>query len=220
MSEIVYTKSSILSRRAKKMEYNLHPDINAEMLRHLEVMHSKQDEERWRKLFVEVVICESDYWPMQAQIADELFPFLKSIRQGDIKVYSGAVGAYAEAYREYKNPKATANFAYNGTEAVNAVHDSLMIPTAILSQNYAPEWEQCFRKTEHGEWKQVRRCLRDLLEGIESSMVDGLIVKGSATDAELRGRYREGERLWQSLTGSAWVRMQNVKNRNSFMVGI
>jgi hypothetical protein len=217
MSDIVYTKSQILSRKHKGMQWELHPAMTEALELHIEVMHSKQDVQRWSKLFVEVVICESDYWPMQAQISDELPPFLKSIRQGDIKVYSGAVGAYSEAYREFKSPKALSNFAYNNAGGANAVHDSLSIPQAILSENYAPEWEQCFSKSHDGEWKQVKRCLRDVLEGIEASMVEGHIARGTDTDTYLRKRYRDAERLWERLTGSAWVRLANVKNRNRFL---
>ena len=87
MSDIVYTKAQIISRRSKRMPWELHPDMKAEAARHLEIMHSKHEEQRWLTLFVEVVICESDAWPTHAEIAHELPDFLKAVRQGAVKVY-------------------------------------------------------------------------------------------------------------------------------------
>lgn len=219
MSDIVYTKHQINSRKSKGMAFELHPDMMREISKHLEVMHTKQDEERWAALFVDIVICESDAWHNQIDIADELPKFLKAVRQGAVKVYSGSVGAYAEAYREWKVPTRAANFAQDSTNGAGTAHEYYSIPTAISGENYAPEWEQCFERDSFGNARQKKRCLRDVLEGIESGMIDGMIARGSETDKALRERYRTAERLWESLTGTKWVRLANGNQRqqNAFM---
>lgn len=210
MSDIVYTKNSILSRRAKGMPYEMTANFNAAIVQHLAIMHPKAESTEWTNLFIYTLIVENDYWPREADLEETLVTFLKAVRQGDAPVHSTAVGSYAEAFRQWRTQRNRPNLAQDEPEPVQGYRDSISDSRAIVAQNYSPELADCFdeRMTAGGSpcFMQTRRCLRDLLEGIESHLHDHKLAGTvSEFDAYFRDQYRQGRRLWHELKGVEWV---------------
>ncbi len=217
MSDIVYTKSILSRRIAEGRPWELSADTLAEIRTHLAAVHPRADLSEWAHTFAQVVICENDSWPLTSDIADETRAFLLSVRKGEIGLSTNTALSYAEAHREYKR-KNRANLAQDERTGLEGYLDTTNIPTALTAKNYACEYEDCFdtvtdRFSGIPEQRQVRRCLRDVLEGIETHLADHKRA-GTVSDFDvyLRGRFVEGMRLWETLKGEKWQFLQPKEN--------
>lgn len=210
MSDYVYTKAALISRSAKHMPAELSPGAQAEISDHLALKHPNADALEFATLFVRACIIENDWWPRDAELEYELRDFLLAIRKGNVDLKGANAVAYADAYRDWKR---ASRYDTAAQPRENPYRDELNLPTALTPANYAAEYEQCFiMRLLPGDTLETpvqnKRCLRDVLEGIENYFDEDRTRSAGDFAAGLRQRYAEAERLWARLTGNPWVRNQ------------